>query len=131
MTDQRSYPGSADLGRANRAFHDALRKYPDAFEALHYFWNEGIAGVAQAGTYHLQVIYDEVNALGGRPDQDNSYDQGTVDTVAKVLEIIEKAQAASSLASTDYRPEEVTKAEMDSIEDAAIAGKPLSSTEEK
>ena len=32
--------------RTNRAFHAALRKYPDAFEALHFFWNEGIAGDA-------------------------------------------------------------------------------------
>jgi hypothetical protein len=43
----------------------------------------------------LQSIHDAVNALGGRPDQDNSYDQGIVDTVAKILEIIEKAQAAA------------------------------------
>ncbi|SHJ72246.1 hypothetical protein SAMN05444159_1320 [Bradyrhizobium lablabi] len=42
----------------------------------------------------LQGIYDAINALGGRPDQDNCYDQGIVDTVAKVLDIIEKAQAA-------------------------------------
>jgi hypothetical protein len=42
----------------------------------------------------LQSIHDAVNTLGGRPDQDNSYDQGIVDTVAKTLEIIEKAQAA-------------------------------------
>jgi hypothetical protein len=41
----------------------------------------------------FQEIHDAVNALGGRPDQDNSYDQGIVDTVAKVLDIIEKAQS--------------------------------------
>jgi hypothetical protein len=46
-------------------------------------------GVAQASAHPLQEIYDAVNALGGRSDQDNSYDQGIVDTVSKVLEIIE------------------------------------------
>lgn len=45
-----------------------------------------------SGSPPLQDIYDEVNALGGRSDQDNSYDQGIVDTVNKVLEIIERKQ---------------------------------------
>lgn len=31
------------LGRENDAFHRALRKYPDAFEALHSFWNDAFA----------------------------------------------------------------------------------------
>lgn len=52
--------------------------------------------VAQAVTDPLQAIHDAVNALGGRSDQDNSYDQGIVDTVAKVLDIIERAQAVPS-----------------------------------
>jgi hypothetical protein len=46
----------------------------------------------------LRAIHDEINALGGRPDQNNSYDQGIVDTVKKALEIIEKAQALAALA---------------------------------
>lgn len=32
-----------DLGPHNKAFHNALRKYPDAYEALHYLWNETVA----------------------------------------------------------------------------------------
>jgi hypothetical protein len=44
---ERSSTDTIDLGPHNRAFHAALRKYPDAFEALHYFWNEAFAGVAQ------------------------------------------------------------------------------------
>ena len=32
----------------NSAFHDALRKYPNAAEALHYFWNAAIAGTRPA-----------------------------------------------------------------------------------
>lgn len=47
------------------------------------------------GGVALQQIHDAINALGGRPEQGNSYDQGIVDTVAKALEIIEKAQTAS------------------------------------
>jgi hypothetical protein len=52
-------------------------------------------GEAVSPPMPLQAIHDAVNALGGRSDQGNSYDQGIVDTVAKVLEIIEKAQAAA------------------------------------
>jgi hypothetical protein len=37
----------------------------------------------------LDQAWQEINALGGRDDQDNSYDQGIVDTVRKALEIIE------------------------------------------
>lgn len=59
-----------------------------------------------AQTVALQEIHDAVNALGGRSDQDNSYDQGIVDTVNKVLEIIEKAQAGSSAFRAQPRIEE-------------------------
>jgi hypothetical protein len=37
-----------DFGRANSALHKALRVYPEAFNALHYFWNEAIAGQPQS-----------------------------------------------------------------------------------
>lgn len=37
----------------------------------------------------IDLAWEAINALGGRQDQDNSYDQGCVDTVAKCLEIIE------------------------------------------
>jgi hypothetical protein len=46
-------------------------------------------------TKALDTAWEEINALGGRSDQDNSYDQGIVDTVAKALEIIERAKALS------------------------------------
>jgi hypothetical protein len=121
-TDSRSYPGSADLGRANRAFHDALRKYPDAFEALHYFWNEGIAGVAQEPAYLLHALQD----IAAKRWDENA----DLDDICTIAESAVKLHT-SSVPSTDYRPEEVTKAEMDSIEDAAIAGKPLTSTDRK
>ncbi|MDB5584852.1 MAG: hypothetical protein JWR80_10028 [Bradyrhizobium sp.] len=37
----------------------------------------------------LDQAWDKINTLGGRDVQDNSYDQGIVDTVRKALEIIE------------------------------------------
>lgn len=37
----------------------------------------------------LDQAWEEINTLGGREDQTNSYDQGIVDTVGKCLEIIE------------------------------------------
>jgi len=46
-------------------------------------------------TKALETVWEEVNALGGSQYQDNSYDQGVVDTVAKALEIIERAKAIS------------------------------------
>lgn len=42
----------------------------------------------------IRKVYDEINAMGGRPDQNNSYDQGIVDTVAKVLEVLEREYPA-------------------------------------
>jgi len=50
------------------------------------------AGLAQTPRDPLQEVYDAINALGGGPVQDNSYDQGIVDTVEKALEIIERMQ---------------------------------------
>ena len=38
----------------------------------------------------LDQVWDAVNVLGGRPDQDNSYDQGWADAIAKALDEIEK-----------------------------------------
>lgn len=49
----------------------------------------------------LDQAWEKINALGGRSDQDNSYDQGLVDTVAKVLEIIE------ALGGKDPQPERI------------------------
>lgn len=37
----------------------------------------------------LDQAWEAINALGGRPEQDSSYDQGIVDTVTKALDIIE------------------------------------------
>jgi hypothetical protein len=54
----------------------------------------------------LDQAWDRVNTLGGSQWQDNSYDQGTVDTVAKALEIIEALggmdpKTRSPVSSTD------------------------------
>jgi hypothetical protein len=38
----------------------------------------------------IDLVWEEINALGGVPEQNNSYDQGCVDTVGKALEIVEK-----------------------------------------
>lgn len=38
----------------------------------------------------IDQAWNEINALGGSQYQDNSYDQGIVDTVRKALEIVEK-----------------------------------------
>lgn len=64
-------------------------------EAAIKSWNtRGLTGTpAQPAPDILQEIHDAVNALGGRSDQDDSYDQGIVDTVSKVLDIIEKRRA--------------------------------------
>lgn len=76
-----------------------------------------IDGIAKRGTTRsvpplslLKNLYDEVNALGGRSDQDNSYDQGIVDTVANVLGIVERAQAALSRDTADMRPQDILNA---------------------
>lgn len=37
----------------------------------------------------LDQAWEAINALGGAPAQNNSYDQGIVDTVTKALDIIE------------------------------------------
>lgn len=37
----------------------------------------------------LDQAWSEINALGGSDVQDNSYDQGIVDTVKRALDIIE------------------------------------------
>jgi hypothetical protein len=42
-TPKTAAPETIDIGPQNAAFHRALRKYPDAFEALHFFWNEAFA----------------------------------------------------------------------------------------
>lgn len=39
---------------------------------------------------NLDLAWEAVNALGGTGEQDNSYDQGHVDAIAKALEAIEK-----------------------------------------
>lgn len=38
----------------------------------------------------IDLAWEAVNTLGGSPDQNNSYDQGMVDGIAKALEVIEK-----------------------------------------
>jgi hypothetical protein len=45
---------------------------------------------------NLDQVWQEINALGGSSEQNNSYDQGIVDTVAKALEIVERAQAVTA-----------------------------------
>ena len=61
----------------------------------------------------LDKLWDEINVLGGRSEQDSSYDQGIVDTVTKVLEIVEKLggmdpkQRLRAVASDHVRDEPV------------------------
>lgn len=43
MTEHSS-TGSAEWGRLNAAFHRALALYPDSHHALHFLWNNTIAG---------------------------------------------------------------------------------------
>lgn len=79
---------------------------------------------AQAEPNLLQEIHDAVNDLGGRSDQDNSYDQGIVDTVAKVLEIIERAQSggvAQSVGMTEALAKTMEIVEMAASDDYAPA----------
>lgn len=42
-----------------------------------------------AGITNLDLAWERINALGGSDLQNNSYDQGAVDTVTKALAIIE------------------------------------------
>lgn len=74
----------------------------------------------------LRSIHDAVNALGGRSDQDNPYDQGIVDTVAKVLEIIEKAQSGDDAQSVQVTPIAWTnKMQLSFLKDPAYAEIPM------
>ena len=51
----------------------------------------------------IDLAWEAINALGGRPDQDNSYDQGVVDAIAKALEAIER------LGGKDPQPQRIAE----------------------
>lgn len=87
----------AMMARENATQASTKPDHKEVWEA-HAIGLDDIAATLRAsdagatGRELIQEIYNAVNALGGRSDQDNSYDQGIVDTVAKVLEIIERAK---------------------------------------
>jgi len=72
-------------------YNDSIVGFNEAWDIMRAVFKDELAkpGLAQTPAV-LDRAWDQINALGGGQCQDNSYDQGIVDTVSKALDIIEE-----------------------------------------
>jgi len=98
--------------------HHPVGEIVDLAQAAPEAYRETVRKVAAVRERRLADAYAALRSIAEGNLGDASW-QANYETIKQV------ARNALAMSSTHYQPEEITKAEMDAIEEAAIAGKPL------